>query len=310
MQAFATLSETDKASVLKSMAPGEQYQLKDNRDGKYYYISKLNDDNIWMTQNLDLCIGCEGVELLTSKNTDLTSSQQGIYQQDYTNIDDTITWTPPDTAITSGGTISGTTVSRWSSSSQAYLAYSAEGGDVYVFTSEDANYDETIYNSLVDCISEGHLESECRHYHRGNYYSWTAAIASSGSSNARNKYFKADNSICPAGWRLPVGENNNATREFEQLLLDSNIISTASSANYTSGGFRAIRTAPLYFIRAGLISQDRGFNLEHLANSGTVWSSTLFDGTRAFSLNFNGSYVYSANPTMRYAGTSVRCIVR
>ena len=54
MQDFASLNEADKASILNSMTEGEQYQLKDNRDQKDYYISKLADGKVWMTQNLDL----------------------------------------------------------------------------------------------------------------------------------------------------------------------------------------------------------------------------------------------------------------
>ena len=29
-------------------------QLRDIRDGKYYWVTKLADGNCWMTQNLDL----------------------------------------------------------------------------------------------------------------------------------------------------------------------------------------------------------------------------------------------------------------
>ena len=39
---------------------GETVQATDTRDGKTYYVAKLDDGKIWMTQNLDLCIGCTG----------------------------------------------------------------------------------------------------------------------------------------------------------------------------------------------------------------------------------------------------------
>lgn len=41
------------SSVMKSMEEEKQYQLIDSRDGKKYWISKLKDGNVWMTQNLD-----------------------------------------------------------------------------------------------------------------------------------------------------------------------------------------------------------------------------------------------------------------
>ncbi len=64
-QAFATYDwETRKLSDITTMQQmnakicentteiGTQYQLEDTRDGKKYYVAKLQDGNCWMTQNL------------------------------------------------------------------------------------------------------------------------------------------------------------------------------------------------------------------------------------------------------------------
>lgn len=40
-------------AILKSMEEEKQYQLVDSRDGKKYWVAKMKDGNVWMTQNLD-----------------------------------------------------------------------------------------------------------------------------------------------------------------------------------------------------------------------------------------------------------------
>lgn len=54
MQDFASLSPTDKTSVIDNMDIGSTHVLKDSRDNQGYIIAKLKDGNIWMVQNLRL----------------------------------------------------------------------------------------------------------------------------------------------------------------------------------------------------------------------------------------------------------------
>ncbi|MBR3052341.1 hypothetical protein IKG60_01820, partial [Candidatus Saccharibacteria bacterium] len=78
-----------------TMLDGETYRVTDARDNKQYYVAKLDDGNVWMTQNLDLCIGCTGTTPLTSENTDLNVSGSGAYTLGYsTDQNGVITWTP------------------------------------------------------------------------------------------------------------------------------------------------------------------------------------------------------------------------
>ena len=54
-----TMQELDRMSC--SAAPvGTSAQLIDSRDGKKYWITKLNDGNCWMTQNLDIALSTSG----------------------------------------------------------------------------------------------------------------------------------------------------------------------------------------------------------------------------------------------------------
>lgn len=73
MQDFASLTSTQKTDVLKSMITDQQYTLTDNRDGKEYYIAKLRDGNVWMTQNLDHDI-VTTANFYTPANTDVLNN--------------------------------------------------------------------------------------------------------------------------------------------------------------------------------------------------------------------------------------------
>ena len=187
-----------------AIATGESVQAVDLRDGKQYWVTKLNDGNIWMTSNLDLDIGGTGVAALTSENTDISTiaSGSGIYVDGYTESNGVWTWTPVSTAITSNYHISNNTVSpTWPTDSHT-IPYSAEGGDTYYYTSNSTSND-TRYNSLKACKDAGHTEAECERYFIGDYYNWSAAIASNNSADISTDNDRATNSICPKGWRLP-----------------------------------------------------------------------------------------------------------
>ncbi len=254
------ISSTNKSTILTSMTTGTQYTLKDNRDGKTYFVARQADDSIWMTQNLDLCIGCEGVAPLTSENTDLNSYGTDSYNNGYSESNGIITWTPSESAISSNHTFVNGTITR--SDYSDYTAYSAEGGDLYFYTSGNNNSD-TIYQSEADCVA-AHNDGTCPHYHIGNYYSRLAAIASNVADNryTGSHYSPASNSICPAGWRLPFGRiryqgDSAITKpDFAPLLYESGVITTSdfSSNSYTTDGFNKVRTTPLFFTRTGDIS--------------------------------------------------------
>ena len=67
------VTTTYRDAIIDSMEFGRQYQLKDNRDWKTYYVAKMKDGRVWMTQNLDLDLETTptNVAALTHDNTDL-----------------------------------------------------------------------------------------------------------------------------------------------------------------------------------------------------------------------------------------------
>lgn len=304
LQDFAGLSTSYLAQVKASMVENTQYLLKDSRDEKEYYVAKLADGNIWMTQNLDLDLDSqisEGEVALTSKNTDISLSNygMGIYTEDSGYSKNTevgaIVWTPANAANT--GAIVNNTVSSWVNNRN--VPYSADPGDLYRYTDATTG-DETTYNSLTDCVTATGDNEGCKHSHLGNYYNWSAAVASNDTSDIEEG--AAGNSICPKGWKLP----QTANHDFDDLLVDYNVIS--ANILYLDGGLNAIRTSPLYFVRAGRVSAA---SLGSLGNAGYYWSSNVDNSNNAKGLDFNGSEASPSNYTYdRGMGYSIRCIAR
>ena len=282
MQTFAELDATDLASVKSSMVLNSDYILKDVRDEKEYYVTKLEDGNVWMTQNLDLDI--DETKTYTHYDTDLGWN-------DPNNLDSTATWQPIHSTID----FTGDTVNGWVDSYTE--PYSANPGDVYYYTS-NSNANDIKYNSLRECITAGH--NDCMHYHAGNYYNFSAAIA---SNNSKSITREAPDSICPAGWRLPKISSN----DFAKLLSDSGIID--ESSRYTTDGFINIRKSPLYFVRSG-----QNTNLIYDTVEGIYIYGNRNDYVQVpFVLRFNKSETHSSYAGWSYTtnfGRSMRCLAR
>ena len=293
-------------------------QLVDTRNNNLYWVAKLEDGKCWMTSNLDLDIGGTNTAPLNSNNTDIstTASGSGIYVDGYTEKDGVWTWNPVSTAITSNYYISGTSVkpSAWPTSDYT-TPYSAEGGDTYYYTSNTTGND-TRYNSLQDCKSASHTEDECKRYFAGNYYNWSAAIASNNSTNIGSTAEEiASNSICPKGWRLPnASQTDNVNNEFGRMLYQAEITAKVSAGNdsvgYTTDGFDKIRSNPYFFVRSGFIN---GGNFTSFSNQGYYWSSIGDANAKAYAFAFftpNQGGVYLAYDYSRHFGWSVRCVAR
>ncbi|MBQ1387835.1 hypothetical protein IIY68_03540 [Candidatus Saccharibacteria bacterium] len=277
-------------------------QLLDTRDNNLYWVTKLKDGHCWMTQNLDLEI--DATRTYTHNDTDLG--------WDPDSFDSNATWKPDTTNGKYNLPVNGTSVPGWSN--QNNYPYSADPGDVYYYTS-NSEANDIKYNSLSECIAANHTEGDCKHYHAGNYYNWSAAIASNNSTNIGSTAGEiASNSICPKGWRLPnASQTDNVNNEFGRMLYGEGITAALSngdgSVGYYSGvtSFSKLRSNPYYFVRSGAVSDG---TLVNPGVSSSCWSSTVGNSTYAYSLGFNGTDIYPASNYYRYYGRSVRCVAR
>ena len=278
----------------------EQLQVIDIRDNKVYWISKLRDDNCWMTQNLDLNLETTPTNVLplTSDNTDLnlygsmgyTSSNgyscsnpddpEATLTNDCSGEDEVITWVPERDTIPEGSLDSTT----WQNDS--YNPYS---------------YDRGL------AAPNGEMNG---HGYTGNYYNWTASIASNNGSSY-NSARTAANSICPAGWRLPNTAPTEGGYEFSKLLYKYGVTTDdQNTSGYASGGFNKIIASPLYFVRGGYIEAYSNSSLSGSGYSGRYWSSTAKDR------NYTGAlWLFDSNIQLNYgpyksAGLSIRCLAK
>ena len=242
-----------------------ELQLIDARDNKVYWVAKLKDGQCWMTQNLDLDL--DSSRTYTHWDTDLG----------WETLNESATWQPINSTVD--------TVSKWQNSHTE--PYSADLGNIYYYTSNSDTTDIK-YNSLGECQNAGH--TDCAHYHVGNYYNYSAALAGS-----------TKNSICPKGWRLP------GLYVYRDMLEVQGVYSGSGSA-YSDDGLFKIRTSPIYFVRSGNIYAQsltgaRSSGFYHISYSG-------YGNAISKVMTFGTNTIYTDNGNASSGGYSIRCLAR
>ena len=278
-------------------------QLVDIRDNKLYWVTKLQDGHCWMTQNLDLDLSSSVA--LTSETTDLNNgSLTGAYSNGYSVNNGTISWTPANTTY---DYVNGTGIS-WAGNN--YVAYSLNPGIWYWNANDDApscNY----LTATCEDFSQTPYSNNGTHGAVGNYYNWSAAIASNDSfslttSTYGNIYVNPQNSICPKGWRLPTISNQknvaNSTNEFSRI-----------NSLYGRAGDIGLISTPLYFTRGGYFPYNAILN--NSGSRGYYWSSTVGQGYYAYYMTFSKTNVTTNTSSdtglsARDGGWSIRCLAR
>lgn len=289
-----TLYMQDVATWKDSLNTHDTVLALDKRDYKAYWVTKLKDGHIWMTENLAIDLsyvdgaGNTVTRTFTSNDTDLNviyDESTGSYAEyggdGYTENNGVISWTPKDTAITS--TIRGTSAPNWTNST------------IYPYSAKKEDGPSSGHESL------------------GNYYNWTAAIASNDSTSKNSSTISSiannpKNSICPKGWRLPTISNQastlpGSTNEFGRL----NQLYNDGLTSGTGSGTKLMES-PLWFVRSGNVN---GTSLDNYWSNGNYWSSTVYNSNYAYRLNFSADSVNPANyDSDRNRGRSVRCVAQ
>ena len=252
----------------------ESKQLIDIRDNKSYWVTKLKDGNIWMTQNLDLDLST--TTTLTPEDSDVTAN-----------------WTPSSTTIAGAANLNST---NWVNSDNN--PYSFDPGNYYFdgtyYSSATCNY----LTTTCDHFATTPYDLNGEHGHVGNYYNWSAAVASNDTSATTAAGTDMSSSICPKGWRLPHGYQSTQGNDFATL-------NTAYGGATNSDS--VILANPLFFVRGGLVNSG---SLGYSADFGRYWSSTASSATSAGYLYFYSGYVVPSYYNSRYSGFSVRCLAR
>lgn len=304
--------------VADSMIPNTQYQLRDMRDNKKYWVAKLADGNIWMTQNLDLELNSSIA--LTPTNTDIPEE-----------------WTPMRSTIEASQTINDSWVND-GTTPYSYGAISATGRTEVNGYINSATTPESVegryafpfgtYKTKEECAASVINDEYCEHYNVGKYYNWAAAIAKNDATAITEIGGTAtvEQSICPAKWRLPTGSSGSPSKgEFTYLLEKSNVASSVTSETGNTTGYyigstsNAIVGTPLFLTNAG--TKSKGQAIEHAY--GEYWTSSIHNEPNVDRLAFDRRGESNQNelltnfyPNVGNAnadlgvGRSIRCLVK
>ncbi len=279
---------------------GDTARVKDARDSKYYWIAKLADGNCWMTQNLALDLNGR---TLTSADSDIpetvgswksTTGASGFWSGSQNTANLVKYYNPGVYALSNPTSIKKCDLTAGSALSGCADVWK----NVQSLTpSDNPNFYKDMGNQVVT-----NKEYDA-HYLSGNYYSWGATTANE-AQNISDKA-SASRSICPRGWRLPIGNNKTSSKSFGFLLSQYNLQSTLSSGQYD------IRLAPLFFVYSGYMYHG---TMTEAGSRGDYWSS---DSAVSDIISYVLSFSSSVNPTAqnggygnRYDGLSVRCVAR
>lgn len=274
-----------------------------------------------MTQNLDLDL--DSTKTYTNEDTDL-----GWNGTSYT----TASWSPERSTYTTGTTTWGLYNTTTSTHDGFYHPESYDPGNLYWngtlsnFDDWDAYYNSCTYdnntwlysncNESLNPLSTHTSSTGTTQFHLGNYYNWSAAIASNDSSSygaydsGTDSYIntQTNQSICPTGWTLPIGGYYESpavapNKSFQHLVEQYGW----NDSDLALGSNKKMWESPIYL---GLSGSWFGM-LDYVGYVVYPWSSTAGDDESAYYLGAgSGGGVYPGDGDGRNLGSVVRCVAR
>ena len=291
-----TQASTDGTANLTSVSA-----FTDQRDNNTYAIAKLADGNCWMIENLRL----------DNTNSDNTT---GALAQGYGTS-------------TTYGDFSGlanpekNTFTFYNTANSLY--YSGERvGDatIDIGTGDYPEYRMPRYNNLntPDDVNNrpqyptsnvfDHDDTTVGMYSYGNYYTWHAAIADT-------TYYSSGNydttSLCPMGWRLPIGNISTVNYSFGKLSVSLGGPEGGANATFSSNPTGAVmsnrlKSYPNNFLYSGYYY---GQTTRERGSHGYYWSATACENNSSCNLHLYDSRMYPGTAyEYMYQGLSIRCI--
>ncbi len=312
-------------NVLDSMVLNQQYQLIDQRDNKTYYVAKLADGNVWMTQNLDFELK-EGDRLFegdsdVSHRSDMTSSYLDIPNSTSHDVYEPWAETNParrlyaDTTYKAGIELPGGHSYRPLSDIVTSANFEFRLNDGTMEYRKNIGIPRTMiygqyvtsWPSLSYCGTgnggAGFSDEQCAHWNVGIYYSPKIAHGEAFEGSVGQT---ESNTICPGRWTLPTA------KEFETLVSNKTVTTLLDAPYYfTSAGLYGLRNEASDFSQWYVQTQF----ITYVNKDGSNTISTYPVGLTADNI-FN-SPTFSQNtskkaPAYEFPGlaATVRCIAR
>ena len=262
--------------------------LTDQRDNETYAIAKLADGNCWIIENLRL----EAEHTRSPENIALAQGYGA--SATYGNF---IGLADAETA-------------NFANNTSANSLYSTNGSNGTVKIgggNSAANRIPRYNNTNTQSRATSPTNATVRLYGYGNYYNWPAAIADTTFYDNANH---DTTSICPSGWRLPVGTQSTASKGFGALSVALGGPAGGASAGTDSSPTGAVMSAifrkyPNNFVYAGWFN---GSSVSSGNNGYYQSSNSVSDGSAR---HFHISGVTAGPGTGNYykfLGRSIRCV--
>ena len=121
-----------------------------------------------------------------------------------------------------------------------------------------------------------------------------------------------ETSLCPNGWRLPIGTQSAIDKSFGKLSASLGGPANGATANNSSSPTGTVmsnnfREYPNNFIYSGYIT---GSSINNRGQYGYYWSSTVYGSSGAYLMSINNDSVSPAGANyMKYDGRSIRCVI-
>lgn len=272
-------------AIIATMVTNKQYKLYDRRDGKDYWVAKMEDGTVWMTQNLDYVL--RNGDLIIEGDSDARYSDGGIgYITRSTTLDYTDPWaTDNPIARTYGNTnyqagipISGALSYRPASDPAVGSTVTFESENdagVKTTTTVIPNYFQhgtipAYYTSSEECAAQNSVTVEiCEHWRAGVYYKKKAVLYSGNiyDENASN----SNTTICPTRWTVP------SQASFNKIMNNKTM--------------EALLSAPYYMNYSGVYG---------VKNGSVRWTNWLNTKIKGFMYMYNNTSSDSYLPIMSY----------
>ncbi len=295
-------------TICSNAAVNDTAYLRDTRDDKSYWVTKLLDGNCWMSQNLALDLSTS--KALTSADSDVVSS--------WTPGRSTINISTNDPLSSSNTSTTNTEKYSWNLGNYIIIdptattactsnntGLSACSGQFMAVGSRTASTDPNFYQKNGATYTATEYDA---HYLAGNYYQWNAATAGTSEQVIDGL---ASESICPKNWQLPNADTAT-TDGFYYMLSQYGVQRVPIGVSSYNNNTYNIVLNPIFLVRNGIIYSQN--NPDYFQGAGQVshlWSLQTGNHSNsfAFSLSLDSNYVFPTSNRNRYYGQSIRCLV-
>ena len=286
--------------------------LTDKRDDETYAVARLADGNCWMIENLRL----EAAETMGNNMNDSSVTNEelsqgyGKYSGVGTNYGDFVGLADPEASNFSNSNTANSLYSRTTSGNKIVIGSSDNPG--YRFprynnaNSKDIVDDPAGVQDVTISYVNSVYSNQSNLYSYGNYYTWSAAMANTGSYTDSSSE-SIGTSICPVGWHLPSA--GSVTKEYG-ILSQSYGGTGNNQGDFEAGDIigNRLRSFPNNYLYSGFFSTS---SISSRGSSGAYWSRSAYDGTGSYNLFMSSTILHPSglNFKSKYYGFSVRCLI-